>query len=142
MHHRSKAIPTPKLLIKDHKEKKDNGEFPTRLIIPATNFTTGFPRLGYTGIRKIFDQAKIDYKKKTIIQASDLKEIRESLGINTETSTIVSLDAIDMYPSINFDMVIKAVEYYGRNLPPSDKEKVKKCLKMIEFGMGNTLSTF
>ena len=105
---RSKAIPTPKMLIKDHKKKKDNGNFPTRLIIPATNFTAGFPRLGYTGIRKIFDQAKINYKKLTIVQASDLKGDLEYLRINRETETVASIDAIDMYPSINFEMVKKS----------------------------------
>ena len=42
---KSKAIPTPKLLIKDHEKKNENGEYPTRLIIPATNFTATFPKL-------------------------------------------------------------------------------------------------
>ena len=32
----SKSIPTPKLLIKDHKKKDDHGEFIRRLVIPAT----------------------------------------------------------------------------------------------------------
>ena len=34
---------SPKLLIKDHKIINKNGEFPTRLVIPATNFTA-FPQ--------------------------------------------------------------------------------------------------
>jgi len=41
-----------------------------------------FPRLGYTGIWKIFDQAKINYQKQTIIQASNLKESLANLRIN------------------------------------------------------------
>lgn len=36
---KSKAIPQPKILIKDHKMKDGNGDFPTRLVVPATNFT-------------------------------------------------------------------------------------------------------
>ena len=54
----SKAIPTPKLLIKDHK-KKINDEYPTRLIIPATNFTATFSKLGYLGLKAILDENKI-----------------------------------------------------------------------------------
>ena len=38
----SAGVPSPRLLVKDHKEKKDN-EYPTRLVVPATNFTSGFP---------------------------------------------------------------------------------------------------
>ena len=32
---KTKAIPTPKLLIKDHKKMSNMGKFPTRLVIPA-----------------------------------------------------------------------------------------------------------
>ena len=32
----SKAIPTPKLLIKDHKDLDEEGNYPTRLVVPAT----------------------------------------------------------------------------------------------------------
>ena len=119
---KSKAIPTPKLLIKDHKTKNDNGEFPTRLIIPATNFTAAFPKLGYSGIRKIFDSAGVNYMRKTIIQASDLKADLEKKNLNKETHTLASIDAIDMYPSINFTMVKKAVDYFSKNLPTKDKK--------------------
>ena len=38
----SKSIPTPKLIIKDHKKANADGEFPSRLIVPANNFTSGF----------------------------------------------------------------------------------------------------
>jgi hypothetical protein len=34
----SRAVPTPKLLIKDHKPMNSKGEYMTRLIVPATNF--------------------------------------------------------------------------------------------------------
>lgn len=59
-------IPVPKLLIKDHKKKKE-GNFPTQLIIPATNFISGFTNLGCKGIKNIFDENKINYAKITII---------------------------------------------------------------------------
>eukprot|EP00957_Ditylum_brightwellii_P138058 10525393-Ditylum_brightwellii.AAC.1 len=50
-----KAIPQPQLLVKDHKNPDDDGNFPTRLIIPATNFTAAFSKLGYMGIKKVLD---------------------------------------------------------------------------------------
>ena len=43
---KGKAIPTPSLLIKDHKKPLADGTFPTRLVIPADNFTSAFPKLG------------------------------------------------------------------------------------------------
>eukprot|EP00957_Ditylum_brightwellii_P209922 15364353-Ditylum_brightwellii.AAC.1 len=46
---KSWAIPEPQLLIKDHKELKD-GHFPTRLVIPATNFAATFSKIGYLGM--------------------------------------------------------------------------------------------
>ena len=52
---KTKSIPTPKLLIKDHKNTSTNGKFPTRLIIPATNFTVAFPELGYLGLKALLD---------------------------------------------------------------------------------------
>jgi hypothetical protein len=76
---KSKAIPSPKLLVKDHK-KKDKwwGRYPTRLVIPAINFESAFPKeLGYLGVQKIADEEKIDYMKKTIIQASHAKSMLE-----------------------------------------------------------------
>ena len=51
----SKAIPVPNLLITDHKEINSNGNHPTRLVVPATNFTLAFSKLGYIGIKKIID---------------------------------------------------------------------------------------
>jgi len=41
----SRAVPSPTLLIKDHK-KKVNGRHPVRLIIPATNFVSIFDKAG------------------------------------------------------------------------------------------------
>jgi hypothetical protein len=49
------------------------GEHPTCLIVPAQNFTSAFPKMGYLAIRRIIDSNKVNYSKRTIIQASDLK---------------------------------------------------------------------
>ena len=50
----TKSIPTPTLLIKDHKPPEKDGHFSRRIIIPATNFTAGFPKVGYQDICKVF----------------------------------------------------------------------------------------
>ena len=41
---KSRAVPTPKLLIKDHKDKDEEGNYPMRLIVLASNFTAAFPK--------------------------------------------------------------------------------------------------
>ena len=137
-----KAIPTPKLLIKDHKKPNKDGDYPTRIIIPATNFTAGFPKLGFSGIKRIFDKNNINYMKKTIIQSSDLKEKLETLNITKSNSTIVSLDIVSFYPSIKFNVVKKAVQYYSKLLNKKEKKTIDNCLNLIQFGMSNTLITF
>eukprot|EP00957_Ditylum_brightwellii_P169137 12873952-Ditylum_brightwellii.AAC.1 len=64
----SKAIPQPQPLVKDHKKREENGDFPTCLVIPATNFTATFSKIGYLGIK----------------QASDLKEKLEALELEKD----------------------------------------------------------
>jgi hypothetical protein len=51
----SRKIPTPSLLIKDHKKASSMGEFPTRLIVPSQNFTLAFPKWGCMAICRILD---------------------------------------------------------------------------------------
>lgn len=138
----TKAIPTPKLLIKDHKKPNDKGDYPTRIIIPTTNFTAGFPKLGFSGIKRIFDKNNINYMRKTIIQSSDLKDKLENLNITKSNSTIVSLDIVSFYPSIKFNVVKKAVQHYSKNLTQKEKKIIDNCLNLIQFGMSNTLITF
>jgi hypothetical protein len=61
----SKAIPTPKILIKDHKEKLQSTNFyPTRPVIPAGSFISGFAKLAYKGIKGLFEAKKIEFDKK------------------------------------------------------------------------------
>ena len=71
------VIPSPKLLIKDHKTINEKGEFIIRLVLPATNFTATFSKLGYLGISRILDKAKVNYSRVSIIQSYDLKEMLE-----------------------------------------------------------------
>ena len=137
-----KAIPTVKLLLKDHKKKDANGDFPTRLVVPAKNYTAGFPHAGQRGIKAVLDKNKIDYTKKTIIQASDLKEKLELLGIRREAHSIISIDAKNMYPSVKFGQIKNAVNFFLKDASDADKEIARRCLGLTKFGMANTIVTF
>jgi hypothetical protein len=140
---KSKAIPQPKILIKDHKTPDGEGNFPTRLVVPATNFTAGFPKLGYLGIKSVFEEHGVNFERRTITQASSLKRILEELHLKQGECTIASVDAEAMYPSIKFDLIKKAVEYYARNITDENEmAKVDKCLELIKFGMNTTLIQF
>ena len=55
---KTKAIPTHKLLIKDHKKLTSMGEFPTSIVIPATNFSDTFAKVGYLGLKNILKQMR------------------------------------------------------------------------------------
>jgi len=137
-----RSVPTVKLLIKDHKKKNDEtGRYPSRLVVPAANFTAGYPHVGQRGLKNILDKNKVDYMRKTIKQASQLKEDLEKLNI-TKQSSIVTLDIEAMYPSIQIGQVQRAVEYFLKDAPEEDKEKANSCLEMIKFGMSNTMITF
>jgi hypothetical protein len=138
----SRAVPTPKLLIKDHKPMNEKGEYMMRLIVPATNFTVLFPKVGSLGIKNIFDQNGIVYSGSTITQASQLKTTLKKLNIMKDRVTIISFDGVRMYPSIKYKFVRKAVKFFARNLNAETQRRIDTCLEMIKFGMGNTLLTF
>jgi hypothetical protein len=139
----SRKIPTPSLLIKDHKKASSTREFPSRLVVvPAQNFTSVFPKLGYLAIRQILDSNHVDYSKRTIVQAIDLKEKFGLLHICRDDVTIILLDIEAMYPSIKFKNVQNAVEYFSSGLSERDMDTVNECLELIQFGMENTILTF
>ena len=138
----SRAIPTTTLLIKDHTPTDTQGNFPTRLVVPATNFTAGFPKIGYLGIKRIIDEAGVKYARKTIVQACDLKSTLEKLDLKRNKSTIMSLYIKDMYPYIRYKVVERAIFYFARNLGEEKKLQIRRCLELIKFGIGNTLLTF
>jgi len=135
-------MPSPKLLIKDHKNPDKEGNFPTGLAVPATNFTSAFPKTGYLGIKRILDDNKADYMSKTTIQASDLKDNLEDQGMTCNNSTTASTDAEDFYPSARLKPVRKAVCHFSKDLPEEDQITIKHCLDLIKFGMQSTLLAF
>ena len=56
-------------------------EYPTRLLVPATNFMARFFKLGHKGIKAILDKNDFNYRRYTITQASHLKMELEQLDI-------------------------------------------------------------
>ena len=110
--------------------------------VPASNFTSAFPDIGYRGIKHIFDMNKVKCMTKTIIQASDLKRDIEKLGITRHNTTIASIDAEAFYPSVRFKLVKKAVNFFAKGLKAEELTKINHCLDMIKFGMSNALVSF
>ena len=53
--------------------------------------------------------------------------------------TIASIDAVEMYPPIQFSLVKTSISYFTRKLPKIQKSTVKLCLKLITFGVSYTL---
>jgi len=98
--------------------------------------------MGYLGIKSILDGNGINYNRPTLVQASDLKERLEQLNLRRNDVTVVSIDAVDMYPSIKYKLIKKAVDFFAKDLDDSSKQTINHCLEMVKFGMGNTLITF
>ena len=138
----TRAMLSPKILIKDHKTINEKGELPTRLLIPATNFTAKFSKIGYIGINMCLNKGKVNYSWVSIVQASDLKEILEELKVKRDEVTIASVDSINMYSSIKLKTTRKAVRYFARKLTAETKKTIKLCLEIIHFGMISTLIYF
>ena len=80
----TRAIPSPKILVKYHKTINKKGDFPTSLVIPTTNFTTTFSKISYLGIKRCPDKGKVNYSRNSIVQASNLKETLEEIGLKKE----------------------------------------------------------
>ena len=84
----------------------------------------------------------MNYSRNSIVQASDIKETLEELGLRKEEVTIASVDAINMYPSIKLATIKKAVICFARKLTSEVKKTIDLCLDLIQFGMSSTLISF
>ena len=69
-------------------------------MIPETNFSATFAKVGYRGLKNILEKNEINDTKFTIVQASQVKEEWEILNWKRNEVTIASIDAVAMYPSI------------------------------------------
>ena len=76
----------------------DMGKLPTRLVVPATNFSATFAKIGYLGVKNILEKNGINYTKFTIVQSSQVKEEWEIMNWKRDEVTIASIDAVAMYP--------------------------------------------
>ena len=138
----SKKVPTPRLLIKDHKKPMEDGGYPTRLLVPATNFTQGFANLAYRGIKHTLDSNGVVYYQRKISQTSHLKDQLEELSLNSNDATLVSLDIKNMYPSLKYKLILAAITHYSHGFDEKDNERINACLEMLKFSMSNTIVTF
>ena len=71
-----------------------------------------------------------------------MKKELESLPLREDNCTIISIDVVNMYPSVRISLIKRAVKYFTKDLEREDKLKINDFLKMIEFGMNSTLITF
>ena len=71
-----------------------------------------------------------------------VKEYWEKLEWKREKLTIVSVDAVAIYPSINVPLVKKSIQFYTKNLPKYAMTKINLCLRLVRFGMSSTLLDF
>ena len=101
----AKCIPMPRLLIKDHKPPDEAGNYPTRLLIPATNSTQCFAKIGYKAIKAVLDANNIQYDRHIMTQSSHLKCTLKSLNLTTANCATVSINIRDMYPSSKFKLI-------------------------------------
>ena len=139
----TRRIPTPRLLIKDHKQREDDGNFPTRLLIPATNFTQCFAKISFLAIKSIFDSNDINPMKRTIVQSSHLKVQLEQLNLKADGCTIASLDIINMYPSIKHKLIRQAINHYCADINEEEQEVINAQLsKCNNLAWGTPSSRF
>jgi len=143
---KSRDIPTPRLLVKDHKDQGKDGFWPVRLVIPATNYTQCFAKMGYKIIKQTFDERGVNYMKYTIKQAKCLKLDLERIGrkeaIRMDKDLVAKLDIEAVYPSITYELVAEAVRYYTKGFSEDDTMRVEAGLDMLKFSMSNCLVNF
>ena len=64
------------------------------------------------------------------------------IGLEKKKVTIASIDVVEMYLSIKFPLVNKAISYFTRNLPNNQQYTITLCLKLVSFGTSSTLPKF
>ena len=138
----TRAILSPTLLIKYQNKINEKVELPTKLVIPATNFTATLSKIGYLGIKRLLDKWKLNQSRVSIVQAYYLKEGLEELKIKRYEVTISSVDAINMYPLIKISKIRKVVRLFARKLTAATNKTINLCLEHIHLGISPTLISF
>jgi hypothetical protein len=139
---KTRKIPSLRLSIKDHQPPQTNGRYKTRLIVSAHNFTQCLSKLASKSIESTFRRAAINFERYTLKNSLALKRNFEVKDFHRDDVTIVSLDIKDMYPQCRFGAVQAAVKHYYRQLEPLAREKIRRCLDILKFSMGNTIVSF
>ena len=102
--------------------------------------------MGYKIIKRTVDRRGIKYMKYTIKQAKCLKLDLEKIGrektIVMDKFLVVKLDIEAMYPSINYELVAKAVRYYTKGFSREEELRLEADLDMLTFSMSNCLINF
>ena len=80
-----------------------------------------FCRFWTGGLKAILDRNNVEYSRKTIKHALQLKEDLEKLNIKRSQSSNVTLDIEAIYPSIQIEHVKRAIEYFLKDASEEDK---------------------
>eukprot|EP00957_Ditylum_brightwellii_P046275 3511347-Ditylum_brightwellii.AAC.1 len=64
------------------------------------------------------------------------------LGLTKDDVTVMSLDIKNMYPLVRVKLIKRALEFYSQNLSREEKQKIQLGIKMVQFGMKNTLVSY
>ena len=90
------AIPTPKTFIKDHTKLTRKEYLPTKLVIPATDFSATFKKW-FTWDWKIYlGNNNINYTRFTIVQESHVKDKWEEFNWKEKEVPIASTYSVGM----------------------------------------------
>ena len=139
---RSKHVPEIKLNIKDHKKIRDTGNYPSRLIIPCSCFCSCFSKIGYLSLKGIFEKNQVTFKHLIKDTKSAKIEIDELSLTGVPLAKIFLIDVVEMYPSINWELILRAVDYFSNNFDSNDQLKIKEALRVLKFGMERVVCKF
>lgn len=115
---------------------------PFRFVLPCRNFTADFAKLGLTAIKKVFQDTGVDFTKFTLENSFDFLRKIKGFDLRKDQQMILSVDAVQMYPSISLKMIKKAVFYYSKNLDRSKVDRIIWGLKLVEIAMNSSVCTF
>ena len=84
------------------------------------------------------------YNNFTIIQALDVKQELERLEdrIRQDEVTLMAVDIENMYPSIRFSLIRKAVDYFSSKCSEEELGTIETCMDIVHFGMSNNYISF
>lgn len=134
-----REVPEPMLLLKDHKTTQPT---PFRFVLPCKNFTASCAKLGFTAIKNLLVSEKVDFEKYTIKNSFDFLKKIKGLNLSRDTELILSVDAVQMYPSISLKMIKQAVFHYASGFDSGKFAKILWGLKLVGISMNSAVCQF